>query len=544
MLSSLFDKPAELAGGELSMITKNYKTATVYDTTLRDGAQSSDVNLGVRDKIELLKVLDDFGVDYAELGWPASNEKDMEVFLEASKLKLKNAKVVAFGSTKRFGIKAEDDANLRAIISSKAKTACIFGKTWIDHIEKQLKITPEENLAAIEDSIMFLRKNNMKVFYDLEHFFDGFKDNKSYALKCIKTAANAGAEAIVMCDTNGGTLPDELGKIVSEVKDFMKKNKINAELGIHCHDDSGCGVANTLKAVSLGCTHVQGTINGFGERCGNANLCSIIPDLVLKMNVKLPKIKLSRLENISSIAFTLANRKQNIHQPYVGKNAFAHKGGVHVDAVMKGASYEHINPELVGNKREIILSELSGRANIVEVAKKFGISLDKKDPKALAMLKEVEVMEKKGYDIGSLEAEQYLLTKKYFGKYKDFFKISTWRIMSEQRNGELSECVLTGFVDGKDRQVVAPVKGGPVDATFTALRKMVATSYKNIENVKLINYKVMIAEDSGAESSVRVYIEFKSNGDEWGCVGVSTNILEASLEAIEKGFRYFLLKYG
>ncbi|MBI4439819.1 citramalate synthase [Candidatus Woesearchaeota archaeon] len=515
---------------------------TIYDTTLRDGAQSSDVNLGARDKIELLKALDELGVDYIELGWPASNEKDMEVFLEASKLKLKNAKVVAFGSTKRFGIKAEEDSNLRAIINSKAKVACIFGKTWSDHIEKQLRITPEENLAVIEDSIKFLRKNKMQVFYDLEHFFDGYMDSKSYALRCIKTAANAGAEAIIMCDTNGGTLPEEIGRIVSEVTDFTKKNGIKSELGIHCHDDSGCGVANTLKAVSLGCTHVQGTINGFGERCGNANLCAIIPDLVLKMDAKLPKIKLSRLENTSSIAYTLANKRPNIHQPYVGKNAFAHKGGVHVDAVMKGASYEHINPELVGNKREIILSELSGRANVVEVSRKFGFDVDKKDPRAVEMLKEVELMEKRGYDIGSLDAEQYLLAQKYFGSKKEIFRISTWKVMSEQKNGEYSECVLTGFVDGKDRQVVAPVKGGPVDATFTALKKMIATNRKEIEKVKLINYKVMIAQDQGAESSVRVYIEFKNNGDEWGCVGVSANILEASLEAIRKGFTYFLWK--
>ncbi|MFC1768908.1 citramalate synthase [Nanoarchaeota archaeon] len=513
----------------------------VFDTTLRDGTQSSDVNLSIRDKLEIIKVLDDFGVDYIELGWPASNQKEMEAFLQASKLKMKNAKVVAFGSTMRPG-KPEDDQNLQGIVKSKAPVACIFGKTWKQHVLKQLKVSPEENLKLIEDSLRFLKKNKVTVFYDLEHFFDGFKDDKNYAFKCIEVAVKGGAETAIMCDTNGGTLPDEMCSIVYQVNEFVKKKKLKVELGIHCHNDSGSANANTLMAVSQGCTHVQGTINGFGERAGNADLCVILPNLQLKMGKKLD-VDLKKLVKVSTTVSTLANNRPDVHQPYVGRDAFAHKGGVHVDAVMKGAAYEHIDPTLVGNKREIVLSDLSGRANIVEVAKKFGFKLDKKDPRALAMLKDVEFMEKKGYDIGSLEAEQYLLTQKHLGKEKDFFSISTWKIMSEHRDGEYSECVLTGFVDGKDRQVVAPVKGGPVDATFKAIKKMIATNHKEIDKVKLVNYKVMIAQDEGAGSSVRVYIEFKNNGNEWGCVGVSSNILEASLEAIEKGFRYFLLKY-
>jgi len=514
----------------------------IFDTTLRDGGQSSDVNFSTRDKIELVRALDDLGVDFIELGWPGSNKKDLGCFLEASKLNLKNSVIVAFGSTKRKGIPAKDDPNLSAILKSKAKIGCLFGKTWLEHVEKQLKTDPKENLNAIRDSIAFLKKEGLTVFYDLEHFFDGYKDNKEYALECIKTAANAGAKIIVLCDTNGGSLPSEIEKITEEVKAYLKRHKIKVEMGIHAHNDSGAAVANTLAAVDLGINHVQVTVNGFGERAGNADLCQVIPNLVLKKNRKLGKVKLENLTDISRLVYTLANTRPHNHQPYVGKNAFSHKGGIHVDALMKGASYEHINPHLVGNKQDIILSELSGKSNIVEVVKKFGHSVDKNNPQVKKMLDKVEELEKKGYDVGSLKAEQYLLTEHFFGNKKEFFEIKTWKVMSEQRNGEFSECVITGTVDSKSREVVAPVDGGPVDASFKALQKMIATNYKNINNVKLINYKVMIAEDQGAESSVRVYIEFKSNGEEWGTVGVNPNILEASLEAIGKGFRYYLLK--
>jgi len=513
----------------------------IFDTTLRDGSQSSDVNFSVRDKIEIVKALDDFGIDYIELGWPGSNQKEMSCFLEASKLKLKKAKIVAFGSTRRKNIPAEEDSNLQAIIKSKAKIACIFGKSWLQHVDKQLKTEPEENLKTIEESIKFLRQKKLEVFYDAEHFFDGFKDNKDYALKCLKTAAEAGASCLVLCDTNGGTLPSELSEIINQVKYFLNENKIKVELGIHSHNDSGVAVANSIAAVELGITHVHGTINGFGERAGNADLCHMIPILMLKKNIHL-NVKLEKLTQLSKLVYTLANIKPNNHQPFVGKNAFSHKGGVHVDAVMKGASYEHIDPKLVGNQRDIVLSDLSGRANIIEVLKKFGINAKKDDPKVKAMLEKVELLEKKGYDIGDLKAEQFLLSNEFFGKKKEFFKIDTWKILSEKRNGEYSECVLTGLVDGKNREVVAPVQGGPVDAVYHSLQKMIATNYKEINSVKLINYKVMIAEDQGAESSVRVYIEFKNGKEEFGAVGVSPNILEASLEAIEKGFRYFLLR--
>ena len=513
----------------------------IFDTTLRDGSQSPDVNYTIRDKIKIASALDSFGVDYIELGWPGSNLKDREAFKEASLLGFKN-KVVAFGSTRRKGIKPEEDGNLKEIIESKAKAACIFGKTWLTHIEKQLMITPEENLASIKESISFLKKKRLSVFYDLEHFFDGFKDNKKYALECIKTAAAAGADYLVMCDTNGGCLPDEISLIIKETKAYMARNRIKTELGIHCHNDSGMAVPNTLAAIELGVTQLHMTVNGFGERTGNADLCLILPILIIKKRIKMPKIKLDKLTELSKIVYELANLKPNDHQPFVGKNAFRHKGGVHVDALMKGASYEHMNPLLVGNKQSIVLSELSGKANIVEIAKKYGYDVNKEDIRVKEMLAKVEEMEKKGYDIGDIPAEQYLLVERFFGKKKEIFKINTWRIMSEHRNGEYSECVITGSVDDKQREVVAPVNGGPVDAVYRSLQKMIATNYKEIKEVTLVDYKVMIAEESGAGSSVRVYVEFKHNDEEWGCVGVSGNILEASLMAIEKGFKYFMLR--
>ena len=514
----------------------------IFDTTLRDGCQSANVNFSVRDKIEIVKALDDFGVDYIELGWPASNKKEMDVFLEASKLKLKNAKIVAFGSTRRLNIKASEDANLRAILNSKAKVACIFGKTWLEHVEMQLKAKPEENLKAIKESIEFLKNNKLEVIYDLEHFFDGFKDNKKYAFACLKEAALAKADYLVLCDTNGGSLVKEVEGILSEVNDFLKNKKLKVKLGVHFHNDSGLGVANSLVSLDYGIEVIQGTVNGLGERAGNADLCQIIPNLMLKEKVKVEKIKLKELTRVSDLVYTLANIKPNKSQPFVGKHAFLHKGGVHVDAIMKGASYEHINPVLVGNERGIVLSDLSGKANIVEVLKKFKISVSKNNVNVKKMLNKLEELEKKGYGIGSLPAEQFLLKEEFFGKKGKVFSIRTWKIVSEQRNGEFSECVLTGNVNGKEVEVVAPVRGGPVDAVYHALKKMIGSLHKEIEKVQLVNYKVMIAEDKGAESSVRVYIEFKSNGEEWGTVGVSTNILEASLEAIEKGFRYYILK--
>lgn len=511
----------------------------IYDTTLRDGEQGSEVRFSIRDKLEIARALDEFKVDYIELGWPASSKKEMQCFLEAAGLGFKNAEITAFGATRKKGIAAEEDSNLKAIIESRAKTAAIFGKSWIEHVEKQLRLTPEENLDAIRESVEFLKSNRLVVFYDAEHYFDGFKENSEYALKCLKAAS--GADTLVLCDTNGGCLPSEIREIITKTKKFLEANRIGCRLGIHCHNDSGMAVANTIEAIGLGIEHIQGTVNGFGERTGNADLCQLLPNIKFKLKKNLRQ-DLTKLSELSDMVYTLANIRPISSQPFVGKNAFSHKGGIHVDAVSKGASYEHINPEAVGNKRGFILSELSGKANIVGVAGGFGIAVDKNDERALRMLREVENLEGQGYDIGELKAEQFLLVQRFFMEKNELFKVEEWKISTERKGGEFSECIIEGRVNGKKKRIVSSVKGGPVDATFHALKKLIAGEYKGIGDITLINYKVMIAEDKGAESSVRVYIEFRNHNEEWGTVGVSPNILEASLEAIEKGFRYFLLK--
>ncbi|MBD3309776.1 citramalate synthase [Candidatus Woesearchaeota archaeon] len=509
----------------------------IYDTTLRDGTQSPDINLSVHDKLEICRALDEFGVDYIELGWPGSNPKDMQCFKEAAKLKFNDTKISAFASTKRKGLKAEDDPNLKAVITSGADACSIFGKTWVEHVQRQLGITKQENVDAITESISFLEGKGIEVFFDAEHFFDGYKDDAEYALQVLEAARDSGASCLVLCDTNGGMLPGDVQEIVRKVKSRIR----HTEIGIHCHNDSGMAAANSMMAVISGATHIQGTINGFGERTGNCDLTTAIPNMMLKMGIDLPKINLEMLSKISDLVYTLTNEKPEANQPFVGRNAFSHKGGIHVDAIMKGASYEHIDPGRVGNKRGIILSDLSGKANIVEVAKKFGIRADKNDPRVRDMLDEVEDMEKRGYDIKDLDAEKFLLVNKHLGNKEKILKIDSWQITSKDVNQ--SECSVTGEVEGKRRQEKAVAKGGPVEAAYSALKRMLLSDYPQVKDLKLVNYKVMIAKDMGAESSVRVYIEFENRSEVWGCVGVNINILEASIEAIQKGFMYYILKH-
>lgn len=520
------------------------KAIKIYDTTLRDGTQSKEISLTVNDKLEIAALLDDLGVDYIELGWPGSNPKDAECFSKIKSLNLKRSKIAAFGSTRRKGIKAEEDLNLRAIVDSGAKTATLFGKTWIEHIKKQLNSTREENLESIKDSIVYLKSHSLDVFYDAEHFFDGYKDNREYAMQCLKTASESGASCIVLCDTNGGCMPDEAQCIVKDVWQFFNENKLSSDIGVHFHNDSDCAVANSL-IVSFEVNHIQGTINGVGERTGNANLCSILPALMLKLGFR-TGVDLVKLTSVSDRFNILANFSARSDQPYVGKNAFAHKGGIHVDAISKGASYESISPQAVGNARQVVLSDLSGSANIIEAARQFGFSVDKSNPGVKAMLDDVKRLEKEGYAITDLKAEQYLLAERHFGRKSRVFEIGDVRFLSEVRDGnDYNECVVVGTVGINNRETIFPVKGdkgGPVDAAYKCLQKMIAKHHPGIKDVFLVNYKVMIALDRGHESAVRVYIGFRSHDDEWATNGVNTNILKASLEAIEKGFRYYLLK--
>jgi 2-isopropylmalate synthase len=517
----------------------------IYDTTLRDGAQSSDVNFSMHDKVKIAKALDDYGVDYIELGWPGATADDTKVFEEIKKIKLKHAKIAAFGSTRRLTNTCSEDSNLNSILKSDAKVAAIFGKTWLLHVEKQLKGTGEQNLEAIKDSIQYLVKNGIEVFYDAEHFFDGFLDNKKYALETLKAAYEGGASTLVLCDTRGKTLTSESLEIIKQVQDYVAKNKMDVELGVHFHNDRGVAAANTQEAANLGLNHIHVTVNGFGERTGNADLCTVIPNLVLSFGKKLD-VKLEDTKKLSELVYALAAARKNKRQPYVGDYVYNHKGGMHVDAVSKIGphAYEHSPPELVGNSRNIEWSELAGRANILEFARSIGKEIDKKDPRAEKMLKEIEEMSKDGYDL-SLPAERMLLFDKYFGSRKKYFEVLSWKVMTEMNEGaEYSECVMTGRANGSVHDVVSRIKdNGPVDAMFNALLKLVSEKYPNTKDIRLVNYKVRIAKDKGVESAVNVYIEYRSNGNAWTTEGVSTNILEASLKSIVKSFRYYLIAH-
>ncbi len=527
--------------------TNKNSNMKVYDTTLRDGTQSRDINLSVHDKLEILKILDDAKVDYAELGWPVSNPKDMETFLKASELDLKHTKIAAFCSTRWAKNSASEDKNLLAVIESKAPAVSMFGKTWIDQIEKQLKITPEENLACIKDSVEFLKSHGLEVFYDAEHFFDGYKDNPEYAKECTKVAFDAGADAVVFCETNGGCLPGEIIEIVED----MVASFPNDKFGIHCHNDSGCAVANTLVCAD-NLVQIQGTVNGFGERTGNADLCQVIPGLVLKKNTDI-SFDLSKLKYVSDMCYMLCNMKANQSQPYVGSNSFAHKGGMHVDAISKGAVYEHIDPTVVGNKRSIVLSDLSGAANVVEMLKEFNIDVDKNDPRVRSMLSEVKEMEKQGYPIGDFVAEKYLVMCKHFKPDDKVLglDVKSWDLISGMKNNEdFSTCKVTGLLNNQEYKTESTDDNGPVSAVYNALQRLIANEFSDVESVNLEDYKVTIADNDGSKSSVMVYINFKFKNkntgkfENFGVTGISRNIIEASLEAIQKGFEYYLIRIG
>ena len=516
----------------------------IYDTTLRDGRQDPRLLIDNKTRLEAVSLLDKFGIDYIELCWPIT-EEDIACFKEAEKI-VKHSRLVAFCSTRKISNKAEDDYLLNTLIKTGTKYAALFGKTWKEHIIKQLKATPEQNLEAIKDSIAYLKKNNIKVFYDAEHFFDGFKDDKEYALLCLTSAIESGAEAIILCDTNGGCLPDEIEKITKEAKEYLKKYP-NIDLGIHCHNDSGCAVANTNAAINNGIILIQGTIGGIGERTGNADLCSVIPNAVFKQKHKTNnKINLKEIKKFNKEMHELLGININKVQPYVGESAFAHNGGVHVDAVIKGASYNHLSPESVGNISRVCLTNNSGRAAVIDILNSFNYpNLNKEDKRVKAMLDEIQNMANKGYNISILEAEHYLLAKKFFGDYKEFFSIEDWMITSMR--GKDSFCKVWGAINNQKRDVLENIKGGPVDAAYKAIKKLINNPL--LEKVHLVHYGVEIPKTGSQEeeSSVNVYITFRDSAkdelnQEWTTVGNNPNILEASIEAISKGFRYYLLK--
>jgi len=514
----------------------------IYDTTLRDGSQAEDIAFSVEDKLRITEKLDALGMRYIEGGWPGSNPKDAEYFKKSKKLKLKNSVVTAFGSTHRPKHKAKNDANIKALIEAETPVITIFGKTWDFHIKESLKITPSENLDIIHDSVAYLKKYADKIFFDAEHFFDGYKDNPALALKCLAAAHKAGADCLVLCDTNGGTMPDEIRKIVSDV---IKKTKL--PIGIHAHNDSECGVANSIIAVELGASQVQGTINGLGERCGNANLCSIIPDLQLKLGIRcISDAQIKNLRDVSRFINEIANILHFKRQPFVGDSAFAHKGGVHVSAVMKRPeTYEHIRPELVGNAQRVLISDLAGRSNILRKAKEFNIHLEPDSPQLQDILNTLKDLEHQGFQFEGAEASFELLLKKVLGLHRKFFDLVGFRLIVEKRReGEipLSEATIMMKVGGKTEHTAA-TGGGPVNALDSALRKALEKFYPELKEVKLLDYKVrVLTAGRGTSAKVRVLIESGDEKNRWGTVGVSENIIEASWQALVDSIEYKLLK--
>lgn len=514
----------------------------LFDTTLRDGTQGEGISFSVNDKLKVCEKLDELGVHYIEGGWPGSNPKDIEFFKIAKSLSLTTSKISAFGSTRRAKLKAEEDPNLRAILDVETEVASIFGKSWDFHVIEALKIPLEKNLEMIYDSVDFLKQHGVEVIFDAEHFFDGYKRNKEYALESIKEADRAGADCISLCDTNGGSLPFEIANIISEIKSEIKCN-----IGIHAHNDSECAVANSLEAVKKGAVLVQGTINGYGERCGNANLCSIIPSLKIKMKLDcISDEQLSKLKNVSAYIAELGNILPDTHQPYVGSSAFAHKGGIHVSAVQRHPeTYEHIRPELVGNRTRVIVSELSGKSNIVFKAKEYGVPIDSNDSKLDIILEKIKKLENEGYQFEGAEASFELLMKRALGSYNKFFDLEGFRVVIDKRGDMDSHSEATIKLRVKDKEFHTAAEGkGPVNALDTALRKALIGAYPEIKNFNLADYKVRVLEgEEGTSSVVRVLIKTYGHNKTWNTVGVSENIITASWYALVDSVEYGLLNF-
>ncbi|MBC8332873.1 MAG: citramalate synthase [Anaerolineae bacterium] len=512
----------------------------IYDTTLRDGTQSEGISLSVNDKIKIAHRLDEFGVHYIEGGWPGSNPKDAEFFERVRKMEFKNAKVAAFGSTRKKNSPTEGDPNLQALVDAETPVVTLVGKSWDLHVYDVLETTLEENLAMIRESVAYMKALGKEVVYDAEHFFDGYKANPEYTLQTLRAAADGGADILVLCETNGGSLPWEVEEITALMGEQFK-----TPLGIHTHDDGGNGVANTLSGVRAGAVQVQGTVNGYGERTGNANLCTIIPNLQLKMNIRcVSDENLARLSDLSHYVAEVANQPPNPYYPFVGKKAFAHKGGIHVAAVLKNEfSYQHIDPTLVGNQRRTLVSELSGRGNVVEKANEFGI--DMTSEKARKVVEQIKSLEAQGFTFEGAGASAQLLMQRAEEDYKPPFELIDFMVIVESRQGRGVFAEATVKVDVGGEIIHTAAEGnGPVNALNKALRKALRDLYPRLDEIHLSDYKVRILDsESGTAANVRVLIDTK-NGDNarWSTVGASTNIIEASWRALADSMEYALQK--
>jgi 2-isopropylmalate synthase len=519
----------------------------VYDTTLRDGTQAENFNLSVDDKVRITHELDKLGVDFIEGGWPGSNPLSVDYFRKMQDVKLKHAQLAAFGSTRHIQNSSENDPNVQALLDVKTPVVTIFGKSWDVHVHDALKISLDDNLLIIEDTLGYLKKHVERLFYDAEHFFDGFKNNREYALATLRRAISGGAETLILCDTNGGTLPHEVQEIIGEVLSYLKKQDASVKLGIHSHNDSETAVANALLALSLGVNQVQGTINGYGERCGNANLTSIIPAMVFKMGFDCGAAKhIDRLFTTSRLVNELANIGHDHFQPYVGYSAFAHKGGIHVSAVERNPlTYEHIQPSQVGNSRRILISDQAGRSNILHKAEKWGLKLEPKDPVLGKIIKELKDQENRGYQYEGAEASFELLMRRAMGVAKNFFEFEGFRVMNNKYRMDrapLTEATIRLFVEGSEVHTAA-MGDGPVNALDKAIRKALTRFYPSLEEMELCDYKVrVLTGERGTEAKVRVLIESKDRNSSWSTVGVSINIIEASWQAMVDSINYKLMK--
>jgi 2-isopropylmalate synthase len=513
----------------------------LFDTTLRDGTQGEGVNVSVQDKLVIAQKLDDFGIDIIEGGWPGSNPRDEEFFERAKRIKLNHASICAFGSTARFPDKIDSDNNLNMLLKAESPYVSIFGKTWLFHAEKGLGLTADENEELIFKSVKFLKDHGRRVVFDAEHFFDGYKDNNEFAIKMLQAAQSGGADVITLCDTNGGSLPGEVYDIVVNVQTHLSK-----PIGIHAHNDGELGVANSLAAISAGAVHVQGTINGVGERCGNANLISIIPNLLLKMgkNTK-QSLALEQLTPLSNFIYEIMNLIPNTRAPFVGKSAFAHKGGIHVSAVLKDSRmYEHISPGTIGNKQRVLVSDLAGQSNIRYKAKEFGVDLSNENELSKKIVNHIKSLEYDGYQFDGAEASFELILREETNEFSPYFKTldSKISVTFDNQKNSVAEAVLKIDVNGEIEHTAAN-GDGPVNALDNALRKALTRFYPEISQIELIDYKVRVLnEKHGTSAKVRVLIESSDGQETWSTVGVSQNIIQASWQALCDSVNYKLFK--
>ncbi|MFW6365126.1 MAG: citramalate synthase [Spirochaetota bacterium] len=518
------------------------KKIYLYDSTLRDGAQAEGISFSVIDKIKILQILDQFGIDYVEAGNPGSNPKDLEFFEEAERLTLRHTRLTAFGSTRRRDIAVEDDANVQSLLRANTPAVAIFGKSWDFHVKEIIRTTLDENLLMISDTIAFFKETGKEVVFDAEHFFDGYLNNSEYALNTLHAAASGGADSLCLCDTNGGTLPDDIAHITREVI----KRFPDIQIGIHAHNDSGCGVANSIVAVGAGARQLQGTFIGYGERSGNANLSSIIPSLELKLGLScLPEGALQSITTVSRQIASISNVMLPDHYPYVGRSAFAHKGGMHIDGVSKNShSFEHIDPLLVGNERRFLMSEVAGRSMVLKRIQKIDPDVDKNSPVTREIIDKLKQLEHEGYQFEGADASFELVIRRHLKRYTPFFKLEHFKTIAEEPSVERNTCssAIIKVSVGDKTEITAAEGDGPVNALDRALRKALEVFYPQLVDVRLTDFKVRVLSAKEASAAkVRVIIESTDGKETWTTVGVSTDIIEASWRALVDSIEYKLL---